>query len=271
MPHTGCQREATAQDGPMAGRVAVVTGGSRGIGLGIARRFHERGARVVLCARNADDATAAAQALDPSGGTALGAGVHVSDEDAARALLADVRERWGALDVLVNNAAANPHFGPTHTVDHGRWQKIMEVNLWAPLRWTQLALEEGLGQTRPGSVLMVSSNVAATPGSPSGVYGMSKAALNYLTAQLAVELGPRVRVNGIAPGVVNTRFAGPLIAGGEKVYGRWPLPRFGEPEDVADAAEFLVGEAASWVTGQVLTVDGGALLGGDEFSALEGA
>ncbi|GGJ40916.1 3-ketoacyl-ACP reductase [Streptomyces brasiliensis] len=253
----------------MEGCVAVVTGGSRGIGLGIARRFHELGARVVLCARNADNAMAAAHALDPSGETALGAGVHVSDEDAARTLLADARGRWGALDVLVNSAAVNPHFGPTRSVDHGRWQKIMEVNLWAPLRWTQLALEEGLGATRPGSVLMVSSNLADTPGSPSGVYGMSKAALNYLTAQLAVELGPRVRVNGIAPGVVNTRFAAPLVAFGEKVYGRWPVPRFGEPEDVAAAAEFLATEASSWVTGQVLTVDGGALLGGDEFSALE--
>ncbi|MGW1545866.1 glucose 1-dehydrogenase [Streptomyces sp. NPDC002346] len=254
----------------MAGRVAVVTGGSRGIGLGIARRFHELGARVVLCARNAADAAAAAHTLDPSGETALGTGVHVSDEDAARALLADARDRWGALDVLVNNAAANPHLGPTRMVDHGRWQKIMEVNLWAPLRWTQLALEEGLGAIRPGSVLMVSSNVADTPGSPSGVYGMSKAALNYLTAQLAVELGPRVRVNGIAPGVVNTRFSEPLIAFGEKLYGRWPLQRFGEPSDVASAAEFLATEASSWVTGQVLTVDGGALLGADEFSAMEG-
>ncbi|GAA1518392.1 glucose 1-dehydrogenase [Nocardioides humi] len=253
------------------GRVAVVTGASRGIGLGIARRLHERGAAVVLCARSADAVAAAARELDPTGATAIGAAVHVSDEDAAAALLARVREQFGGLDVLVNNAAANPHFGPTAGVDRGRWQKILDVNLWAPLRWTQLAVEAGLGAERPGAVLMVSSNLAQTPGSPSGVYGMSKAALDYLTSQLAVELAPRVRVNGIAPGVVDTSFAAPLVAHGVQVYGSWPVPRFGQPEDIAAAAELLVGPGGSWITGQVLTVDGGALLGGDEFSALDRA
>lgn len=253
----------------MEGQVAVVTGASRGIGLAIARRFHERGARVLLCARNGEVVEEAARDLDPSGESALGLAVHVSDEDGARAALAGVRERWGSLDVLVNNAAANPHFGTTLSVDRGRWQKIIDVNLWAPLRWTQLAVEEGLGTSGPASVLMVSSNVAETPGSPSGVYGLSKVALNYLTAQLAVELGPQVRVNAIAPGVVETRFSEPLVTQGERVYGRWPIPRFGQPDDVASAAEFLATAASSWVTGQVLTVDGGALLSGGEFSAMD--
>lgn len=251
--------------------MAIVTGASRGIGLGIARRFHEAGARVVLCARSAEDVAVAAKQLDPSGESAVGVGVHVSDEEAASALMAQTRQRWGGLDVLVNNAAANPHFGTTVSVDRGRWQKILDVNLWAPLRWTQLAIEAGLGAERPGSVLMISSNVAEMPGSPSGVYGMSKVALNFLTAQLAAEVGPRIRVNAIAPGVVDTRFSAPLVAGGEKVYGRWPLPRFGQPDDIARTAEFLATDASSWMTGQVLTVDGGALLGGDEFSALEEA
>lgn len=254
--------------GSLDGRVAVVTGASRGIGLAIARRFHAQGARVVLCARTADDVQASAHELDPTGATAVGVAAHVSDEDLARGVLVEARERWGALDVLVNNAATNPHFGPTMSVDRGRWEKIMDVNLWAPLRWTQIAVEAGLGAVRPGAVLTISSNLAETPGSPSGVYGMSKAALNYLTAQLAVELGPRVRVNAIAPGVVDTKMAAPLVAFGEQVYGRWPLPRFGETTDVASAAEFLASDASSWITGQVLTVDGGALLASDEFSAM---
>lgn len=253
----------------MQGRVAVVTGASRGIGLSIATRFHENGAKVVLCARNADDVQQAARALDPTGATAVGAGIHVSDDDAARAVLAGACARWGSLDVLVNNAAANPHFGTTLSVDEGRWRKIIDVNVWAPLRWTQIAVEEGLGATGPGVVLMMSSNLAETPGSPSGVYGLSKVALNYLTAQLATELGPQIRVNAIAPGVVDTKFAEPLVAHGERVYGRWPLPRFGQPLDIASAAEFLASDASSWVTGQVLTVDGGALFGGGEFTSLD--
>lgn len=255
--------------GSLDGRVAVVTGASRGIGLGVARRLAELGARVAVCARDEDAVVKAAATLDPSGEQVRGVGVHVSDEDAAAALLADLRRTWGSLDILVNNAAANPHFGRTASVDRGRWQKIIDVNLWAPLRWTQLALAEGLGKEHEGSVVMVSSNLAFTPGSPSGVYGMGKAALNYLTAQLAVELGPQVRVNAIAPGVVDTRFAAPLVSRGERVFGRWPVPRFGVPEDIAAAAEFLVTDASSWMTGQVITVDGGALLGGDEFSAMD--
>lgn len=255
----------------MTGRVVVVTGASRGIGLAIAERLHGLGARVVLTARTAEAVEQEARRLDPTGETAVGVAVHVSDEDGARTLLAAARERWGSLDVLVNNAAVNPHFGPTRSVDRGCWTKIMDVNLWAPLRWTQLALEAGLGATRPGSVLMVSSNLARTPGSPSGVYGMGKAALDYLTAQLAAELGPRVRVNGIAPGVVDTAFSAPLVKHGVSVYGGWPLPRFDRPDDVAAAAEYLVTEASSWVTGQILVVDGGALLGGDEFSSFEGS
>ncbi len=255
----------------MHGKVAVVTGASRGIGLGIARRFHARGAKVVLCARNADAVEAAARALDPTGESVVGLSARVSDEDAARSALAGARDRWGSLDVLVNNAGVNPHFGTTLSVDRGRWQKIVDVNLWAPLRWTQIAVEEGLGADGPGAVLMISSNLAATPGSPSGVYGLSKVALNYLTAQLAVELGPGTRVNAIAPGVVDTKMAEPLVAHGESVFGHWPLPRFGQPHDIAAAAEFLTTEASSWVTGQVLTVDGGALLGGGEFAALDGA
>lgn len=254
----------------LAGRVAVVTGGSRGIGRGIALRFAERGARVVISSRRAEGlaATAAELAAAAPAGEVVAVAAHVADEDAARRCLTEAVDRWGRLDVLVNNAGTNPHFGRTVDVDRERWDKIVEVNLWAPLRWTQLAVEAGLGRDRTGSVVNVSSNLADAPGGPSGVYGLSKAALNYLTRQLAVELGPAVRVNAIAPGVVDTAMARMLVEQGDGLSGRWPLPRFGSPADVADVAEFLAAPASSWMTGQVLTVDGGAgIAGRGEFDA----
>jgi NAD(P)-dependent dehydrogenase (short-subunit alcohol dehydrogenase family) len=246
------------------GRVAVVTGGSRGIGRGIALRLAQRGARVLISARRPEglDVAAAEIAAAAPAGEVVAVAAHAADEEAAARCLAVAVERWGRLDVLVNNAGTNPHFGRTVDVDRGRWDKIVEVNLWAPLRWTQLALAAGLGRTGDGSVVNVSSNLAAAPGGPSGVYGMSKAALDYLTRQLAVELGPRVRVNAIAPGVVDTAMARVLVERGAELSGRWPLARFGTPADVADVAEFLASSASSWMTGQVVTVDGGAGLAG---------
>jgi NAD(P)-dependent dehydrogenase (short-subunit alcohol dehydrogenase family) len=240
------------------GRVVVVTGGSRGIGYGVAGRFAERGARVMLTSRKAEAVAAAARSLP---GDVVGVVAHVADEATARNCLAEAAARWGRVDVLVNNVGVNPHLGATLDVDRARWDKIFEVNLWAPLMWTRLAVEAGLGREKDGAVVNVSSNLAFAPGGPSGVYGASKAALNYLTQQLAVELAPAVRVNAVAPGVVDTDMAAVLVAQGEQLAGRWPLPRFGAPVDVADAVEFLAGPQSSWLTGQILVVDGGARLG----------
>jgi NAD(P)-dependent dehydrogenase (short-subunit alcohol dehydrogenase family) len=249
-------------------RVVVVTGGSRGIGYGIAARFAERGARVMFTSRKAEAVAAATRSLP---GDVVGVVAHVADEAAARGCLATALARWGRVDVLVNNVGVNPHFGATLDVDRPRWDKIFEVNLWAPLMWTRLAVEAGLGRqgkgegTWVGAVVNVSSNLALAPGGPSGVYGASKAALNYLTQQLAVELAPAIRVNAVAPGVVDTDMATVLVAQGEKLAGRWPLPRFGAPVDVADVVEFLAGPQSSWLTGQILVVDGGArLVGGTD-------
>jgi NAD(P)-dependent dehydrogenase (short-subunit alcohol dehydrogenase family) len=263
----------TGADG-LGGRVVVVTGGSRGIGYGIASRFAERGARVMLTSRKAEAVAAAAEAIGAARtqaagrsqpGDVVGMVAHVADEAAARACLASAVARWGRVDVLVNNVGVNPHFGTTLDVDRARWDKIFEVNLWAPLMWTRLAVEAGLGRADGGAVVNVSSNLALAPGGPSGVYGASKAALNYLTQQLAVELAPTVRVNAVAPGVVDTDMATVLVAQGDQLAGRWPLPRFGAPLDVADAVEFLAGPQSSWLTGQILVVDGGArLVGGTD-------
>jgi NAD(P)-dependent dehydrogenase (short-subunit alcohol dehydrogenase family) len=282
VPVTGSQSDATAGDGDprttrvadLSGRVAVVTGGSRGIGRAIARRFAERGARVIISSRRAEGLAAAAAELsgEVGVGEVVAVAAHVADEEAAKRCFGDAVDRWGRVDVLVNNAGTNPHFGRTVDVDRGRWDKIIEVNLWATLRWTQLALEAGLGRSGVGSVINVSSNLSYAPGGPSGVYGLSKAALNYLTRQLAVELGPDVRVNAIAPGVIETDMAQVLVRRGEALSGQWPLPRFGLPVDVADVAEFLASPASSWMTGQILTVDGGAgLVGRREFEPVDTA
>ena len=249
----------------MAGKVAVVTGASRGIGLAIARRFHCQGAHVLISSRKADAIAAAAGTLADGPGEVLAMAAHVADEDAARRCFAAATERWGGVDVLVNNAATNPQFGPTIEVDRRAWDKIIEVNLWAPLRWTQLAAEASLGRDGLGSVINISSNLAMMPGGPSGVYGMSKAALIYLTQQLATELGPGARVNAIAPGVVDTKLATALVSQGPSVCGWWPLPRFGLTDDIASAAEFLASADSAWMTGQVLVVDGGAGLGRNPF------
>jgi NAD(P)-dependent dehydrogenase (short-subunit alcohol dehydrogenase family) len=241
------------------GRVAVVTGGSRGIGRGIATRFAERGAHVLLTSRKPEAVAAAAQSLP---GDVVGVVAHVADEAAARSCLTEAMGRWGRVDVLVNNVGINPHFGSILDVDRARWDKIFEINVWAPLMWTRLAAEAGLGRTDGGAVVNMSSNLSFAPGSPSGAYATSKAALNYLTQQLAVELAPHVRVNAVAPGVVDTDMAAMLVAQGERLARQWPLPRFGAPADIADVVEFLAGPQSSWLTGQILVVDGGARLVG---------
>jgi NAD(P)-dependent dehydrogenase (short-subunit alcohol dehydrogenase family) len=239
------------------GRVAVVTGASRGIGHGIARRLAERGASVLITSRKPDAIAAAAAELP---GDVLPFAAHVADEDAARACFAAVLDRWGRVDVLVNNVAVNVHVGSTVGMSRSAWDKMTEVNLWAPLMWTGLALEAGLGRSGDGAIVNVSSNLSIAPGGPSGGYGMTKAALNYLTQQLAVELAPHVRVNAVAPGVIDTEMARMLVNQGEKLFRLWPIPRVGQPADIADAIEFLAGRQSSWITGQIMVVDGGVRL-----------
>ncbi|HEY2167823.1 MAG TPA: glucose 1-dehydrogenase [Jatrophihabitantaceae bacterium] len=240
-----------------SGRVAVVTGGSRGIGHAVARRFAERGASVLITSRKEAAVRGAVEAIP---GDVVGIAAHAADEDAARRCFDLAVERWGRVDVLVNNVGVNTYVGATTAMDRRGWDKTIEVNLWAPLMWIRLALAAGLDRSGDGAVVNISSNLSLAPGGPSGAYGMTKAALNYLTQQLAVELAPAVRVNAVAPGVVDTDMAAVLVAQGETLTKQWPLPRFGAPDDVADAVEFLAGPQSSWLTGQIMTVDGGARL-----------
>ena len=240
------------------GRVALVTGGTRGIGLGIAQELVARGARVVVTARKEDELAAVVAELGED--VAVAARGSADDEAHQAAAVALAHERFGRLDHLVNNAAVNPQYGPLVEADLSAVRKVFEVNVTAVLGWTQQAWRAGLSEG--GSILNVASVGGLRAGAPIGAYNASKAALIHLTRQLGVELGPKVRVNAIAPAVVKTTFAKALYEGREEeVAADYPLKRLGVPADTAKAAAFLLSDDASWITGETLVVDGGVTLG----------
>jgi NAD(P)-dependent dehydrogenase (short-subunit alcohol dehydrogenase family) len=242
-------------------RVAIVTGASRGIGLGIAAELVRHGARVCITARGAEPLAAAVAEL---GGPDVAIGVPGKADDAAHQAetVARTIEAFGRLDMLVNNTGINPVYGPVADTDPVAAAKILAVNVLAPLAWTRRAKDAWMGE-HGGSVVNVAS-VAGLRASPGiGMYGVSKAALIRLTTELAVELGPGIRVNAIAPAVVKTRFATALYEGREEqVAAAYPLKRLGVPEDIAGAVAFLLSDQASWITGQILVIDGGVTLTG---------
>ncbi len=239
------------------GKVALVTGASKGIGLAIATAFAEAGARVMLSSRKQEALEKAA--ADINGETAVFA-ANAGEPDQAEACVAATTDAFGAIDILVNNAATNPYMGRAIDIDMPRYDKTLQVNLRGPLVWTQLAWKAGM-EDRGGSVLNIASIGGMSYGGVIGIYDMTKAALIHLTGHLAAELAPKVRVNAIAPGLVKTDFARALWEPAEQqVAGRMPLRRLGEPDDIAGAAVFLASDAGSWITGHTLVVDGGALL-----------
>ncbi|GAB3136529.1 SDR family oxidoreductase [Micromonospora sonneratiae] len=236
--------------------MAVVTGASRGIGLAIAQRFIDEGARVVITGRKPAPLAEAVTAL---GGPAVAHGVPgaADDPEHQARTIAEATGTFGRLDILVNNAGTNPVYGPLTGLDPGAARKIMEVNTLGALGWVQRACAAGFGE-HGGAVVNISSVSALRPAAGIAFYGVSKAALNQLTAALAVELAPRIRVNAVAPAVVKTRFAAALYTGREaEVAAGYPLGRLGEPADVAAAVAFLASPDAAWITGQTLIVDGG--------------
>ncbi|MBW2416563.1 MAG: SDR family oxidoreductase [Deltaproteobacteria bacterium] len=242
----------------LEGKVALVTGGSRGIGKGIAQSFVDEGARVVIVSRKAEACEEAAKELGAQADWIAG---HVGKPEDAESCIDTTIQRHGSLDILVNNAATNPWNGPTIDCDLSRWDKTLEVNLRGPFVWSQLAWRKYM-QEHGGCIINISSNGGFMTSGALGVYNITKAALVQLTKQLASELGPGVRVNAIAPGLVRTDFARVLWEGerGQEVADLTPLGRLGEPEDIGSAALFLAAPDASWLTGQTIIVDGGALI-----------
>jgi NAD(P)-dependent dehydrogenase (short-subunit alcohol dehydrogenase family) len=241
------------------GKVAVVTGASKGIGRAIAGALAASGAQVMLSSRKADALAAAAADMD---GDVATFAAHAGHPEEAEACIAATVERFGGIDILVNNAATNPYQGPTLDIDLARFDKTVEVNWRGPLVWVQAARRQGLG-TRPGASVLNIASIGGLSVEPSiGIYNCTKAALLHLTRTLALEMAPDVRVNALAPGLVKTDMARALWEPHEEAAAAHvPMRRLGEPADIASAAVFLCSDAASWVTGSTLVVDGGMLLG----------
>lgn len=233
--------------------VTLVTGASRGIGLAIAHRIVAEGGRVVITGRDPDTLAAAVESL--GSGVALAVAGRGDDPEHRDDAIARTLAAYGRLDHLVNNVGINPVHGDLLAIDAGAARKILEVNVLGALEWTRAAVAAGLSRA-----LVSVASVAGLASSPGiGFYGISKAALINMTAQLAAELAPRLRVNAVAPAVVRTRFAAALFEGREEeAAAAYPLGRLGDPADVAAAVAFLLSADAAWITGQTLILDGGA-------------
>jgi NAD(P)-dependent dehydrogenase (short-subunit alcohol dehydrogenase family) len=244
----------------LQGKVAVVFGASRGIGRAIALRFAQAGAKVVVSSRKLEGVQVVADEIVAAGGEALALQAHVGRSDEVEALVTQTVETFGRVDVAVNNAATNPHFGPLLTADEGQVDKILDVNLKGVFRGCK-AVAPQMEKQGGGKIINIASVAGLRPGSGMGLYSISKAGVIMLTQVLAMELGPaNIQVNAIAPGVIKTRFSRvlwqtPEIA--EPTLRSLPLGRFGEPEEVAGLALYLASPASDYVTGAVFAVDGG--------------
>ncbi|WNE93949.1 SDR family oxidoreductase [Streptomyces luomodiensis] len=241
--------------------MAIVTGASRGIGLAIAERLVERGAKVCVTARKPGPLQEAVKEL---GGAGHAIAVSGKSDDPAHQEEAVARtvEAFGRLDLLVNNTGINPVHGPMLDIDDAAAAKILAVNVLAPLAWIRRARDAWMGE-HGGAVVNVASVAGIQASSGIGLYGVSKAALMHLTVQLAADLGPGIRVNAVAPAVVKTRFATAMYEGREEEAAtRYPMKRLGVPEDIAGAVAFLLSDEANWITGQTLVVDGGLTITG---------
>jgi NAD(P)-dependent dehydrogenase (short-subunit alcohol dehydrogenase family) len=243
----------------LAGKVAIVTGGSRGIGEAIATAFVEHGAKVVVASRKEEGVRAVAEKL---GKNALAVAAHTGKEDDCKKLVEKSVAHFGKVDILVNNAGTNPYFGPMLDTEMGAWDKTFEVNLKGYF-WMAREVVKHLRarEEKRGSIVNIASIVGMMSAPLQGVYGMTKAAVISMTKTLAFELGSsNVRVNAISPGMVDTRLASAIVSNEELVSDinkRTALGRVAQPEEIAGAALYLASDASSFTTGEVLVVDGG--------------
>jgi NAD(P)-dependent dehydrogenase (short-subunit alcohol dehydrogenase family) len=242
------------------GKVAIITGASRGIGQAIAVAYAREGAKVVVSSRKQDGIDAVADGIRQSGGEALAVAAHNGDKAALQALAQAALDTYGRIDILVNNAATNPHFGTLLDAEDSLWQKTIEVNIMGTV-WLTQAVVPTMQAVGGGKIINVASVNGLRPGAMQGIYSMTKAALISLTQTLAMELaGDNIHVNAIAPGLIRTRFARVIWENDavlDPIMARTPLKRVGEPDDIAGIALFLASSASNYATGQVFVIDGG--------------
>ena len=249
----------------LTGKVAIVTGASRGIGETIAQTLAKAGAKVAIASRKQEDLQAVADEIKAAGGEAVAIACHTGKREQVQALVQQVLETWGRVDIVVNNAATNPHFGPMITSEEWQWDKTFEVNIKGYF-WLAQAAIPAMEQQGGGSIINVASVAGLNPGTAMGVYSVSKAAVIAMTKQLAQELGhANIRVNALAPGLIKTKFSSALWSNEDinnKILGSTPLGRIGTTDEVAAAALYLASDEAAFTTGTVITMDGGSLVNG---------
>ncbi|MBK9123379.1 MAG: glucose 1-dehydrogenase [Chloroflexi bacterium] len=247
----------------VTGKVAIVTGASRGIGQAIATRYAQAGMKVALVSRKQDALDAVAETLRANGGDVLPIAAHNGDKAALIAMVEAVAAHYGGVDVLVNNAATNPHFGTLLDAPDSMWHKTLEVNIMGPV-WLAQAVVPMMRQRGGGKIINVASVNGLRPGTMQGIYSATKAAVINLTQTLAMELATdNIQVNAIAPGLIKTKFAEALWSNPdilEAVTSRTPARRIGEPDEIAGMALYLASPASSYTTGQVMVVDGGVTI-----------
>jgi NAD(P)-dependent dehydrogenase (short-subunit alcohol dehydrogenase family) len=248
----------------LAGKVAVITGSSRGIGRAVATRLAESGAKVTISSRKLPDCEAVAAEINQSCGQqrAIAVAANISDKASLKTLVDQTQDRHGSIDILICNAASNPYFGPMSGLDDDMFRKILENNV-VSTHWLISMVAPAMASRREGSIVIISSIGGFLGSRTIGAYNISKAADMQLARNMAAELGPsNIRVNAIAPGLIRTNFARALwqdptqSAAYEK---ETALGRIGEPDDIAGAAVFLASRASAYLTGQTLVIDGGKM------------
>lgn len=249
----------------LTGKVAVITGSSKGIGLSIAKGLAENGAKVVISSRKQDAVDAVAKEMQEAGFEAIGIACHIGEADQREALIAKTIEKYGRIDILINNAAINPYYGPLEASDEEVFDKIMNVNVKAPWLLSNLAHPHMKAQGG-GSIINISSVEGIHPGFKLGLYSVTKSALIMLSKNQAKEWGRHgIRSNAVCPGLVKTKLSQALWSNEKMVAGYTgvvPLKRIAEPDELAGIVMLLASDAGSYMTGGVYTVDGGYLISG---------
>ena len=251
-------------DFDLTGKVALITGASRGIGQAIAEAYAAAGAKVVLASRKQEALDEVAEIIRGNGGEALPIAAHTGDDDAVNELVAKATEAYGGIDIAVNNAATNPHFGPVMTADESHWDKIMDVNVKGYFRVAK-GCASSMKARGGGKIINIASIAGLAPQPGMGVYCVSKAAVLMLTQVLAAELAAdNIQVNAIAPGFIKTKFSAAIWSNSainDAVMKQIPQGRTAEPEELTGMALYLASCASSFTTGATMLIDGGQFIG----------